>query len=74
MWFSEIAGTAPTNSYWVTASTALMMYTPFTRFRSPWCTVSTRRYPGSPFGSGALRSPIVLAAGRVWSSVVCFDR
>src|SRR5664279_1367256 len=49
----------------VTSSTALMWYTPLAAGRSPWCTVSTRRLPGWPCGSGRRRSPIVTAVGLV---------
>ena len=49
---SEIASTAPTNSYWVIWSTRLTRYTPLAPSRSPWWTVSTRRKPGWPSGRG----------------------
>src|ERR1019366_6398801 len=40
---------------------------PLTPFQSPWCTVSMRRKPGRPCGSGLRRSPMLMALGRVGS-------
>ena len=62
---SEMASTAPTNSYWVTSSTRLISYTPLRPSRSPWWTESTRTKPGWPSGRGLRRSPIATADGRV---------
>ena len=67
---SEMPGRAPTCSYWVTSSTALTTYTPLRPSLSPRCTVSTRRKPGLPFGSGALRTATATGLGRVFSHVV----
>ena len=67
---SEMPGTAPTCSYWVTSSTMLTTYTPLRPSLSPRCTVSTRRKPGRPFGSGALRTATATGLGRVFSRVV----
>jgi hypothetical protein len=38
---------------------------PFSPSQSPWWTVSTRRNPGAPCGSGRRRSPIAIPAGMV---------
>ena len=67
---SEMAGAAPTCSYCVTSSTTLTTYTPLRPSLSPMWTVSTRRKPGRPFGSGALRTAMATGLGRVFSQVV----
>src|ERR1039458_8905442 len=53
----------PTICHCVTVSTALMWYTPLAPSQSPWCTVSTRRNPGRPCGSGLPLSPIETGLG-----------
>ena len=65
-------GTAPTYSYCVTSSTMLTRFAPFTPFRSPWCTVSTRRWPGIPRGSGAARSAMLDVTARVFVHTLRF--
>src|SRR3989338_10991642 len=66
---SAMPSTDVTISYWVTSSTKLTWYTPFSLSRSPWCTESTRRYPGFPKGSGFLRTPMATLVAWVFSHV-----